>query len=103
MRSPACRTGLRLRTRSQRLRQDDGDAGVFIRRYLFPVEVAAVCDRFEYVHSKRLFGLRGHPRKLRAVAADVRDVVRNDQMVLGIDGGLDVVADDSRTEPADGN
>ena len=36
---------------------------------------------------------------MRPVGADVGDLVRDDQMVLGIDGHLDIVADDA--EPID--
>ena len=39
-------------------------------------------------------------RKLRAVRANRRDLVRHDQMVLGIDGSLHIVADDAGTTTA---
>ena len=45
--------------------------------------------------SRRTACLLGHREQLGAVMADVGDFVGDDQMVLGIDRGLHVVADDA--------
>lgn len=37
---------------------------------------------------QRRFRLLGHARELRPVGADIGHVMGNDQLVLGVDGGL---------------
>jgi hypothetical protein len=44
--------------------------------------------------------LLGHGRELRQVAPDVGHLMRDDQMMLGIDGNLDVVAHNTRAATA---
>ena len=47
-------------------------------------------------HPRRIARLAAHRGQLRPVAADIGHLVRDDQMVLGVDGDLHVVADDAR-------
>lgn len=56
------------------------------------VEVATVGDRLEFVDFEHFLGLLRHPSKLPTVVADVYDLVRNNQMVIGFYGDLHVVA-----------
>jgi hypothetical protein len=44
----------------------------------------------------RLLRLLGHLRDLAAVVAYIGDLVRDDQVMLGVDRGLDIVADHAR-------
>jgi hypothetical protein len=67
---------------------------------LFAAEVAAIGDDIEASGFQRRFRLLGHVGELRPVGADVGHLMRDDQMMLGVDGDLDVVAYDARASAA---
>ena len=76
-----------------------GNAGqnsaAFAGQHLVAVVIAAVGQHGDLLASGRIQRLLPHRGQLRPVGADVGDLVRDDQMVLGIDGHLDIVADDA--------
>ena len=80
--------------RGHRLGQRDRDARFLARRNLLAVEVAAIGDGIEVLHFQRRLRPLGHGR-LRPVVTDVGHLMRDDQMMLGVDRDLDVVADDT--------
>ena len=59
------------------------------------VEVAAVGDRIELLGLERCLGSPRHRRQLRPIVADVGDLVGDDQVGVGIDRRLHVVADEA--------
>jgi hypothetical protein len=69
-------------------------------RILFAVEVTAVGDGIELLHAQRRLGLVGHMGELRSVGSVVGYLMHDDQMMVGLDGNLDVVADDAGTAAA---
>jgi hypothetical protein len=81
--------------RCEGLGHEGYDAGLVASKDLLAFEVAPVSHRREPVGSHRLTRLLGHLVQLISVTADVRDFVRDNQMMLGIDRRLHVVADDS--------
>src|SRR6476646_5929968 len=70
---------------------------------LFAVEVTAVGDGIELLHAQRRLGLVGHMGELRSVSPVVGYLMHNDQMMVGLDGNLNVVADDTGTAAAGGH
>jgi hypothetical protein len=50
--------------------------------------------RIEARRFQRRFRLLGHVRELRPVGPDVGHLMREDQMMRGVDGDLDIVAHD---------
>ena len=70
-------------------------AGALAGQHLVAVVIAAVGQHREFLASGRIQRLLPHRGQLRPVAADIGDLVRDDQMVLGIDGHLNIVADDA--------
>ncbi len=70
------------------------------RQDLFAVEVAAVGDDIEARRFQRYLRLLGHVRELRPIGPDVAHFMRDDQMMLGVDGDLDIVAHDTGTSAA---
>ena len=93
--------------RGHRLGQRDRDARFLARQNLLAVEVAAIGDGIEVLHFQRRLRPLGHGRKLRPVVTDVGHLMRDDQMMLGVDRDLDVVADEyrslGRSSPSSGN
>ena len=85
----------RLCVRGHRLGQRDRDAGFLAGQDLFAVEVAAVGDDIEFSTSSVAFVSLATVRELRSVGPDVGHLMRDDQMMLGVDGDLDVVAHDA--------
>jgi hypothetical protein len=67
---------------------------------LLAVEIAAICDGIELLRSENGLRLLRHGGELRAIRADIGDLVRDDQMVLGLDRDLHVVADDAGASAA---
>ena len=63
-------------------------------------EEAAIGNGIEGLGLQYSLRLLGHIGKLRPIRAAVRYLVRHDQMMLGIDGDLHVVADDAGTAAA---
>lgn len=83
----------RRRPASKWLGLEGGDPGGFARGDVLARKVAAVgCGR-DGVHAERLLGQDGGGRKLTQVAAQVSDLLFDDELVLGIYGHLRVVAD----------
>src|ERR1700704_2191806 len=76
--------------------QRDCDAVLLARQDLPAAEVAAVGDGIEVLRFQCRFRLLGHVRKLRSVGPDIGHFMCDDQMMLGVDGDLDVVAHDTR-------
>ena len=62
-----------------------------------PLEVATVGDCLEFVRFEHFFVLLGHSSKLPTVVADIYYFMRNNQIVFGINGDLDIVADYARS------
>ena len=79
---------VRLGARGQRLRNERRHAHRLAGQNLFAFEVAAISDRRQLAHARRLLDLPGHRRELAAIVADIGDLVRNDQVMLRIDHGL---------------
>jgi hypothetical protein len=63
---------------------------------LLAFEVAAIGDRRQFAHARRFLRLLRHHRELAAIVADIGDLMRNDQVMLRIDHGLHIVADQPR-------
>src|SRR5262249_44626151 len=61
----------------------------------FAAEVAAVSDNIEIGSFQCCLRLLGHACKLRPVTSDVCHLMRDDQMMFGIDGDLNIVADNT--------
>jgi hypothetical protein len=65
----------------------------FAREDLVAVEVAAVGQGGDLLAARGLLCLERHGRKLVAVVSLIGHLVGHDQMVLGVDGDLYIVAD----------
>ena len=59
---------------------------------LLAVEVTAVGHDIQFIDLERGLRLLGHGRELGAVMAYIGDLVGHDQVMLGVDSGLYVVA-----------
>jgi hypothetical protein len=81
-----------LGVRGHRLWQRDGNA----RQDLRAIEVAPVGNDIEALCLERFFRLPGQAGELRPVVADIGHLVRDDQMMLGVDGHRHVVAHNAR-------
>src|SRR5580692_7934648 len=90
----------RLCVRGHRLWQRNRDASLLACQDLFAVEVTAVGDGIELLYAQRRLGLVGHMGELRSVGSVVGYLMHDDQMMVGLDGNLDVVADDAGTAAA---
>ena len=77
--------------------QRNRDASLLACPDLFAVEVTAVGDGIKLVHAQYRLGLVGHMGELRSVSPVVGYLVHDDQMMVGLDGNLNVVADDAGT------
>src|SRR6516164_5941529 len=75
--------------------QRDRDAGFVAFEDLFAAEVAAVSDDIESTSFQCCLRLLGHACKLRPITPDVGYLMRDDQMVFGVDRDLYVVAHDA--------
>ena len=69
------------------------DAGAFARQNLVAAEVAAVGQDGDLLAARGLLRLQRHRCKLVAIVPLVDHLVGHDQMVLGVDGDLHIVAD----------
>src|SRR5208282_6484766 len=78
----------------------DRDASFLALQNLFAVEVTAVGDDIELVHVERRFRLLGHMGELRPIGSLIGYLMRHDQMMLCLDGNLDVVAHNTRAASA---
>jgi len=70
-------------------------AGVLACQYLIAVEIAPISQNSDPLASRRLLRLKRHWHELCSVVAHIGHFVRHDQVVLDIDSGLHVVADDA--------
>jgi hypothetical protein len=89
-------TPVGLGARGHRLGHERGDAGPLAGEDLLAVEVAPVGQDGQRPVAHGVPRMLRHPRQLGAVVADIGHLVRHDQVVPGVDGGLRVVADDPR-------
>ena len=69
------------------------DTRAFAQEDLVAIEVATVDQRGDLLTARGLLCLERHGRKLGAVVSLIDDLMGHDQMVLGIDGDLHIVAD----------
>src|SRR3979409_2746722 len=83
--------------------QRDYDAVLLARQDLPAAEVAAVGDGIEVLRFQCRFRLLGRVRKLRSVGPDIGHLMCDDQMMLGVDGDMHVVADDTGASAARGH
>src|SRR5262249_12030144 len=88
-------TARRLGTRSLRLRQRNSDACLLAGADLLARVVAAIGHSIERLNTQLGSRLLGYIRELMAVRADVRHLVGHNEMALGVNRSLDVVADDT--------
>jgi len=86
-----------LRIGCHRLGHEGRDASVLAGLELWSTEVASVGEGLQVLASHGLVCGTGHVVQLCPVIANVCDLVRNDQVVLGIDSGLHVVAHQARS------
>ena len=75
--------------------EGDRDTGFVAFQDFFAAKVAPVSDNIEIGSFQCCLRRLGHACKLRPVAADVGHLMRDDQMVSGIDGDLNIVTDDT--------
>ena len=94
---------LRLHARCHRFGQRHLNPGISAGLDLLPAVVAAIGNCLQFVDAKHLLGPRGYVGKLRPIRAAIRHFVCDDEMVLGVDGDLHVVADDAGAAPARGH
>lgn len=78
-----------------RFRYQGMDPGFMAGQDFLAVEITTVSDCGKSRGADRSAGFLGHVGQLVAIAAVIRHVVLNDQMMLGVDRGLHVVADDA--------
>ena len=86
--------------RGLRLGQRHCDARLLTRQDLLAAEVAAVGHDLQAICRQGRLGQLGHGSELGYVRTDIGHVMSNDQMVLGVDGGLHVVAHDAGASAA---
>ena len=75
---PTCRLG----ARGLRLGQRDRDPGLFAGQEFLTFEVAPIRNDVQMIAAQRGFRRLRHRRQLRSIAADVGDLVRDNQMVV---------------------
>jgi hypothetical protein len=80
--------------------QRNRNACFFACQDLLAAEVASVSDCIEILCSQRRFGVLSYRRELRPVSSDVGHLMGDDQMMYGVDGDLDIVADDTGASTA---
>src|SRR6516162_5447015 len=97
------KTPIGLGVRGHRLWQRDCNARLLAGQDLRAVEVAAVGDDIEALCLEYVFRLLGHAGELRPVVADIGHLVRDDLMMLGVDGHLHVVTHNARASAACGH
>ena len=85
----------RLRARGHRLGQRHGDPRAIASQDLNAVEVATIGDGIELIGVQNGLRLFGDVRKLCAIRAHIRHLVRDDEMALGIDRDLHIVTHDA--------
>jgi len=81
-----------LAVRRKRLWNKWNDPDLLACQDLFTLEITPVRQRRELRGSERITRVLGHRGQMRAVVADVADLVRHDQMMLGVHCRLEVVA-----------
>ena len=78
-----------------RFGQRDGDVVLLAGEDLVTRVIATVGNDLQAINPKRGLGKLGHPGQLIPVVAGLDNIMRDDQVMFGIDGGLDIVADDA--------
>jgi len=71
------------------------DASSFASQHLLAAIIASVSQHGDFFAFDGLEGFATHKSQLRPVRADVGDFVRDDEMMLGVNSDLDIVADDA--------
>jgi hypothetical protein len=89
----------RLCARGHWLGQRHGDPRAIASQDLIAVEVATIGDGIELIGLQNGLRFVGDVRKLRAIRAHIRHLVRDDEMALGIDRDLHIVAHDAGAAP----
>src|SRR3546814_9701039 len=79
----------------ERLGNKRQDAGSLASQHLLTGVIAPICHHGDFLASGGLAGLAAHGGQLCSVAADVGHLVCDDQMMLGVDSDLNIVADDA--------
>lgn len=79
------------------------NASSLTRQKLLAVEIAAIGQRRDLFAARRFLRFKRHGRKLGSIMTYVGHFVRHDQMVLGVDSGLHIVADHTRAATARGH
>ncbi len=79
--------------RRQGFGHDRRDACAFAQEDLVAIEVAAVGQGGDLLAARGLLYVERHGRKLVAVVPLIDHLMGDDQMVLGVDGDLNIVAD----------
>jgi hypothetical protein len=85
----ACRLG----PRGLRLGQRDRNPGLFACQDFLTFKVAPIRNNVQVIAAQRGFCRLRHRRQLRSVGTDVGDLVRDNQMVRGVDRTLHIVGD----------
>jgi hypothetical protein len=79
--------------RGEGLGDEGRDPGLGAGFDLLGVVIAHVGHRFQSLHSQRVLGPLGHRAKVGAVGRVVGDFMVEDELVLAVDGHLDVIGD----------
>ena len=87
------KTTCRLGARGLRLGQRDRDTGLFAGQDFLTFEVTPIRNDVQVIAAQRGFRRLRHGRQLRSIGADVGDLVRDNQMVRGVDRTLHIVSD----------
>src|SRR4030066_1907009 len=80
-----------------------GDARFEAGFDLLAVVIAHIGEHIEAVHAERLLGAQGHHAEQALFGDRVGQLVVDDELVLGIDGHLEVIADIGDPAAADGH
>ena len=75
------------------------NSGLVTGEGFFAVVVTAIGNGLEFIDAEDLLCLRSDVGKLRPIRALVRHLMRDDQMMFGIDCNLNIVADDTKPLP----
>src|SRR5262245_5182004 len=91
---------LRLDARSHRSWQRYLNCGLLTGKDFHAAVIAAIGNGLEFIDAEDLLCPAGDIGKSCPIRAAVRDLMRDDQMMLGIDCDLYIVADYTRAAPA---
>src|SRR6516225_1396085 len=74
-------------------------AGILACQYLIAVEIAPISQNSDLLVSCRLLRPECHRYELCSIMAQISHLLRHDQVVLDVDGGLHIVTDDAAALP----